>query len=114
MENLSENDDMKRKVLNKSDKNKDKSLKVSNKLNKLADGIEQDDSPSITKTKRCVADMEPPACSQVQMTIWKEDQMSQMPTATNTGRGKSRSMANNQNSAIAERIISASRASAKR
>ena len=106
MENLSENDDMKRKVSSKSDKNKDKSLKVSNKMNKL-DADERDDSPSITKTKRCV-DMEPPASSQIQMTVWKEDLITQAPASS---KGKSRSVANNQNNAIAERIISASRAS---
>ncbi len=85
MENSAENDTENHKY--KSNKsgtkqldNKDaaKSLKASNKLNKLDTDSGDGDSPSIIKTKKCV-DMDPPMSSQIQMTIWKEDSSSQIP-----------------------------------
>ena len=91
-----------------------KSLKTSNKLNKMTDADDQDnDSPSLIKTKKCI-DMEPPA-SQIQVTIWKEDNASQAAPSSSLRGSKSRSVNSNNRNAnsagFADRIISASRAS---
>ncbi len=111
MENSSENDseNLKYKSARGSKPDKDsKSLKASNKLNKLE--TEPDDSPSMIKTKKCV-DMEPPVSSQIQMTIWKEDNASQMPAPSRSSKSRQSKAEASKKDAIAERIISASRAS---
>jgi len=116
-ENTSENDcniSAKRKVNNSSENSslKDqKSLKSSNKLNKL-NNSDSEDSPSLIKTKKYSV-MDPPASSQIQMTIWKEDNINPISAA----RSKARSIAkqsdnkNDKKDAIADRIIQASRVS---
>ncbi len=81
-----------------------------------------DDSPSlISKTKKLTNNMSPPASSQIQMTIWKEDQTnitnkaSTVSSKVNTSNSRKNIKNMNESTikkdAIAERIIYASRAS---
>lgn len=116
MENSSENDCItsKRKVNNSSESaslKDQKSLKSSNKLNKL-DNSDSEDSPSLIKTKK-FTNMDPPASSQIQMTIWKEDHINPTPASKSKTKSVSSksSSKNDKKDAISERILQASRVS---
>jgi hypothetical protein len=89
---------------------------IDSKMLKPSSGLEDLGSPSLLNTKKKFNYNEPPASSQIQMTIWKEDQSSSSSTASSISSNNRKKSTNKSTDkdAIAERFINVSRGNSSR
>lgn len=89
---------------------------IDSKMLKPPTGLDDLSSPSLLSTKKKYNYNEPPPASQIQMTVWKEDQSSSSSTASSmstNGRKKATTKTSDKD-AIAERFINVSRGATSR